>query len=125
VAVGPSDCVVGHILLTPVEIRLPAEASTAIGLAPMAVAPEWQRKGIGAALVEAGLSRCEALGENVVVVLGHHDYYPRFGFRPAWDLGLYYQRAGPNPAFMVRELARGALRGRRGEVLYHPAFDAL
>jgi putative acetyltransferase len=52
-------------------------------------------------------------------VLGHPDYYPRFGFRPAWDFGLYYGVPGANPAFMVCELRPGALRGHGGEVVYH------
>jgi putative acetyltransferase len=59
------------------------------------------------------------------VVLGHPDYYPRFGFVRAWDFGLYYRTPGPTPAFMVRELAHGALSGRAGEVSYHAAFDSL
>jgi Predicted acetyltransferase len=63
--------------------------------------------------------------ERVVVVLGHPSYYPRFGFEPAWDFELYYAKRGPNPAFMVCELERGSLQGRRGEVVYHPAFSAL
>src|SRR5262245_36127987 len=120
-----AERVIGHILFTPVEVRSGAETWRAIGLAPMAVAPERQREGIGAALVQAGIAACGALGEHVVVVLGHPDYYPRFGFVPAWDFGLYYRDPGPNPGFFVRELAHGALRGRRGEVVYHSAFDAL
>jgi len=117
--------VVGHILFTPVEIRSPESDSRAIGLAPMAVAPAWQRRGVGEALVEAGLAACRALGESLVVVLGHPTYYPRFGFRPACDAGLYYGAPGPNEAFLICELKEGALRGRRGEVRYHAAFDAL
>jgi len=117
--------VIGHILFTPVEIRSRSSTSTAVGLGPMGVLPHFQRHGVGSALVEAGLSACRAAGELVVVVLGHPSYYPRFGFQPAWDFGLYYVAPGPNPAFMVHELERGALRGRTGEVLYHAAFDAL
>ena len=117
--------VIGHILFTPVEIRARAEGFRAIALGPMAVLPESQRKGVGSALVEAGLAACAAIGEHTVFVLGHPDYYPRFGFRPAWDYGCYYRAAGPNPAFMVRELERGALRGRAGEVVYDAAFGSL
>jgi putative acetyltransferase len=125
VADDPPEGVVGHILFTPVEIRSAQATSRAIGLAPVAVAPERQRRGVGGMLIDSGLAACAALGEHAVVVLGHSDYYPRFGFRPAWDYGLYYQQPGPNPAFFARELARDALHGRRGEVVYHPAFDAL
>ena len=74
--------------------------------------------------------RCRSLhqgdvGACAVVVLGHPTYYPRFGFAPAWDAGLYYRAPGPNPSFMVLELEPAALRGHGGEVRYHPAFDAL
>jgi len=124
VADGPGG-VIGHILFTPVAIRGSEQTSSAIGLGPMAVLPEHQRSGVGSLLIRAGLAACVALGEPVVVVLGHPDYYPRFDFRPAWDLGLYYGRPGPEPAFMVCELEQGALRGRTGEVVYHAAFDSL
>ena len=125
VAVDPSDRVVGHILFTPVEIHASSGSSRAMGLGPMAVSPGEQRRGAGSALVEAGLAACVAIGERVVVVLGHPDYYPRFGFQRAWDFGLYYAAPGANPAFMVRELERGALRGLDGEVVYHAAFGSL
>ena len=125
VATDPSDQAIGYILFTPVEIRGGSDGESAMGLAPMAVLPERQRAGIGTALVEEGLAACAALGARVVVVLGHPDYYPRFGFLPADDFGLYYARPGPNPAFMVCELQRGALHGRSGEVVYHAAFDSL
>ena len=117
--------VIGHILFTPVEIRSSSTTSKAVGLGPMAVLPQFQRQGVGSALVEAGLSACRAAAELVVVVLGHPSYYPRFAFRPAWDFGLYYEAPGPNPAFMVCELERGALQGRTGQVLYHAAFNGL
>jgi putative acetyltransferase len=117
--------VVGHVLFTPVEI-LPASGPLhVLGLAPLAVAPQLQRRGVGAALVGAGVAACRVAGARAVVVLGHPAYYPRFGFRPAWDLGLYYVTRCPNPAFLVRELEPGALRGRAGEVRYHAAFAAL
>lgn len=125
VAEQPADGVVGHILFTPVEIRSASGRSTAVGLGPLGVSPDFQRRGVGAALVEAGLSACRSAGERVVVVLGHASYYPRFGFRSAWDFGLYHSVPGPNPAFLVRELEPGALGGRAGQVLYHAAFEGL
>jgi putative acetyltransferase len=116
--------VVGHVLFTPVAIRSSPVSSRAIGLGPMGVRPDAQRRGVGSALVKKGLAACRGIREPVVFVLGHRAYYPRFGFRPAWDLGLYYRVPGPNPHFMVLELEAGALRGRRGEVSYAPGFDA-
>lgn len=117
--------IVGHILFTPVEIRSDAGTSSAAGLGPMAVSSAHRRRGFGSALAKAGLAACRAVGELVVVVLGHPSYYARFGFEPAWDRGLYYGAPGPNAAFMVHEIEPGALRGRTGEVVYHAAFGGL
>jgi len=114
--------VVGHILFSPVTIEGSGGVSTAMGLAPMAVRPERQNAGIGSALVRAGLAACAALGENVVVVLGHPHYYPRFGFVPAATKGLSCEYPAPADVFMVTELAPGALRGRTGLVKYHAEF---
>ena len=116
--------VVGHILFSPVELR-PAIEGTAVGLAPMAVVPGLQRAGIGSALVRAGLERCHALGHDVVVVLGHAKYYPRFGFRPAEELGLRCEYPVPPGIFQAQELRPGALAGVEALVVYHSAFAAL
>jgi putative acetyltransferase len=116
--------VVGHIMFSPVS--LPDHAHLRImGLAPMAVAPEHQRKGIGSALVRAGLERCKKLGFGAVVVLGHPDYYPRFGFAPSTSRGIGSEYAVPDDAFMVLELAPGYLSGASGKIKYHAAFGSL
>lgn len=126
VATHAQHGLLGQLLLTPVRIATAPEPARAMGLGPMAVAPAFQRRGLGAALVEAGLASCRSEGEAIVVVLGHAAYYPRFGFQPAWETaGLHYGTPGPNPAFMVCELEPGALRTRRGEVRYAPPFDAV
>ena len=118
VAVAEGE-VVGHILFTPVAVEAPADVR---GLAPMAVRPDRQRSGVGAALVEAGLDACRADGAAAVVVLGHPDYYPRFGFRPASAFGLACEYDVPDEAFMALELVDGGLDGVDGLARYHPAF---
>ena len=115
--------VVGHILFSPVTIEFGNSEAPALGLAPMAVLPEHQRKGIGSQLVRAGLRECQQLGSNVVVVLGHPDYYPRFGFVPASQKGLSSEYPVPDEVFMVVELEPGALSGRHGLVKYRPEFS--
>ena len=114
--------VVGHIFFSPVSIETESGDFTAMGLAPMAVLPEHRNRGIGSQLVREGLKECRRLGENIVVVLGHPNYYPRFGFVPARSKGLRSEYDVPDEVFMVTELTEGALAGRRGLVKYHPEF---
>lgn len=114
--------VVGHILFSPVGLAGHPELGL-FGLAPMAVEPSLQRRGVGSALVRAGLEACAAAGGRAVVVLGHPEYYPRFGFRPASGFGLSCRWEVPDEAFMALELEPGALAEAEGEVAYHPAFD--
>jgi putative acetyltransferase len=114
--------VVGQIAFSPVSIE--GGSPPALGLGPLAVLPGHQRSGIGSALVREGLRRCAALAQ-IVVVLAHADYYPRFGFRPASPLGLRYRSEIFDPSFFVLELAPGALSGITGWVRYHEAFQRL
>jgi putative acetyltransferase len=115
--------VVGHIFFSPVSIESESNVVTAMGLAPMAVLPSHQNQGIGSQLVREGLRECQLIGENIVVVLGHPNYYPRFGFVPASLKGLRSEYDVPDEVFMVAELTEGALAGRGGLVKYHPEFS--
>lgn len=116
--------VVGHIAFSPMTLPGGAE-KLVMGLAPVGVAPEWQRRGIGAALCRAGLDACRAMGVEAVFVLGHADYYPRFGFAPAARFGISSEYDVPDDHFMALELAPGALAGVSGKVRYHAAFAEL
>jgi putative acetyltransferase len=120
VAIEESE-IVGHILFSPVSLAGAPELRL-MGLAPMAVAPARQRQGIGAALVSAGLERCRVLGIDAVVVLGHPDYYPRFGFTEAVTRGLASEYDVPPEYFLIQELNEGCLSDRAGTIAYHPAF---
>ena len=117
------DQVVGHILFTPVSIDGADPRLVASGLAPMAVIPEFQRRGIGSALVHAGLEACRAAGHDLVVVLGHAEYYPKFGFVTAAKHGLRCEYPVPPEVFMVNELRPGSLARARGLVRYRPEFS--
>lgn len=114
--------VVGHIFFSPVTVGSERAAITAMGLAPMAVLPEYQNQGIGSQLVREGLKECRRLGHDIVVVLGHPEYYPRFGFVRASLKGLRSEYDVRDEVFMVAELKADALGGRHGLVKYHPEF---
>jgi putative acetyltransferase len=94
--------VVGHILFTPAVIESQGKEIWGMGLAPMAVLPDFQRQGIGSKLVQAGLEEMRKLRQPFVIVLGHPDYYPRFGFLRASRYGITSQYPGvPDEAFMI------------------------
>jgi putative acetyltransferase len=112
--------VVGHIAFSPVTLT---GATRGLGLAPVAVVPEYQRRGIGGQLIREGLAAAARSGAAFVVVLGHPDYYPRFGFRRAGPLGLDNEY-GADEAFMVLELQPGSLPAGGGLVRYRAEFAA-
>jgi len=116
------DKVVGHILFSPVTIESESLSFTAVGLGPMAILPPYQKKGIGSQLIRAGIERCRQAGHEIVVVIGHPDYYPRFGFVPAKPKGIDCEFEAPEEAWMILELREGALAGRRGTVKFQPEF---
>lgn len=117
--------IVGHVLLSPVTVTGEAGAWTAVALGPVAVDPDCQKQGVGTALIRAALVKMRQAGYGVVFVLGHADYYPRFGFVPTQPLGIRWEIDVPADIFMVLELVDGALNGRTGIVHYHAAFNSV
>lgn len=106
---------VGHIAFSPVRIN--GRDGPWYQLAPVSVTPALHRQGIGSALILAGIDRIRQLGAEVCLVLGHADYYPRFGFESVAELSDRYPDRNPN--FMRRALSGKTPTGR---VTYHPAF---
>ncbi len=118
--------IVGYILFSRIGIETRNGEIPALALAPMAVLPEYQRQGVGTQLVKAGLEACRQRGYRIVVLIGHPEYYPRFGFTPARDYSLKTSFAVPDDAFMALELTPGALNtARDGNVRFSPPFDAV
>ena len=115
------DRIVGHVLFSPVALIDAPPLLRGVGLAPMSVLPEFQNQGIGSRLVRSGLVACQDAGFDIVFVLGHVDYYPRFGFAPARRYGLENEY-GATDAFMAVELRKGALEGIGGLVKFAPEF---
>lgn len=114
--------IIGHILFSPVTITNADSRWQAVGLGPIAVLPEFQNQGVGAALIRSGMDELKKLGHDVVIVLGHPEYYPRFGFKPSKPFGIQWEVDVPEKDFMMAELNPSAQNGRKGIVHYHPAF---
>jgi len=116
--------IVGHILFSPATVRSGETELTGAGLAPLAVIPDRQNQGIGSVLVEEGLRRLREEGQMFVIVLGHPNYYPRFGFDPASRFNIKSEYNVADEVFMAMELQEGALQDRAGIALYQPEFNA-
>ena len=116
--------VVGHIFFTPATVDGKDSTIEGVGLAPMAVLPDRQRQGIGSSLVGHGLKVLRERSCPFVIVLGHPEYYPRFGFEPASKHGLKSQWEGvPDEAFMVLIFDKQAIEGVSGVARYRDEFD--
>ena len=117
-----ADELIGHILFSRLPIAAETQTIAAAALAPVAVLPQYQRRGVGSALIRRGLEVCRERGRLAVIVVGHPEYYPRFGFSAELARGLRSPFSGP--AFMALELVPGALRNIAGTVRYPSAFGA-
>jgi putative acetyltransferase len=118
-----NDQVIGHIYFSPVNIS-GDKIIEGIGLGPMAVLPEFQRRGIGSQLVQAGIEILKRRGYTFIIVLGHPEYYPRFGFKRASHSGIRSQWEGvPDEAFMILILNEEAMIGVYGIARYRNEFD--
>ncbi len=120
--------IVGHVLFSLVHVRNmknEGEEFEAVGLAPVAVLPGYQREGIGSQLIREALAELRKTGHELVFVLGHPEYYPRFGFvsTAKYDIGCEYN-VSPE-VFMVLELQQGAIAGRTGVVYFAEEFRAV
>jgi putative acetyltransferase len=112
--------IVGQIAFSRMTVETAHGPVAAVSLAPMAVLPDHQRRQIGSQLVRRGLAELRARGERIVIVLGHKQYYPRFGFSS--DKARQLASPFPPEVFMALELWDGALAGIHGAVRYPPAF---
>lgn len=116
-----NEQIVGHILFSEVTLG----DATIIGLAPVSVLPSHQKQGIGALLTNAGIDACRNAGYAAMVVLGHPEYYPRFGFVPASRFGIKSEYDVRDEVFLAMELQPGALANCAGVAKYQPEFSAV
>jgi len=117
-----SDIIAGHVFFSEVKLDGHCQEIRICGLAPMAVLPEYQRQGIGSQLVTEGMKACRQAGYSAVVVLGHRQFYPRFGFEPSVNFRITSEFDVPDEVFMIRELSKDALTNCSGTIRYHAAF---
>jgi putative acetyltransferase len=117
--------ILGHILYSPVTITTSDKAVPALGLGPMAVLPSHQRRGIGSALIIASLEKLRQRGEKLIVLVGHPEYYPQFGFRKGSEFGLRWEMDCPDEVFMVLELIPGSAPPGGGAVRYAREFTTV
>ncbi|AFY67602.1 GNAT family N-acetyltransferase [Geitlerinema sp. PCC 7407] len=117
------DAIVGHVLLSGIDL-VGAETWPVLGLAPLAVHPDHQRQGIGSALTQGAIAAAEAQAAPLIVVLGHADFYSRFGFEISTDHGIESPFPVPPEVFRIQRLTH--YRDEyRGLVQYPAAFQGL
>ncbi len=121
-----SGKIVGHIAYTRSGIAtLQGKTIETLTFGPLSVKPEFQRRGIGAALIGHSLEKARRLGCRAILILGHPAYYPRFGFKPASAFGITLDNGIAPDALMAIELEPGALAGISGHFIYDPVFERL
>jgi predicted N-acetyltransferase YhbS len=116
------NTIAGYILLTEISLRGPAGSLKSLALAPVAVRTVFQKKGIGSKLILHAHKKARELGYTSIVVIGHEDYYPRFGYQPAHLFGITFPFEVPVENAFVLELEKDALLGVQGKVIYADAF---
>ena len=120
------NAIIGHILFTKINIKNDDETlNESLGLAPMAVLPEFQKNGIGGQLIRYGLDTAKKLGYQSVIVLGHEHYYPKFGFEPAEKWNIKAPFDVPSNVFMAIELVKDGLKNISGTVIYPKEFETV
>jgi|ETNmetMinimDraft_21_1059911.scaffolds.fasta_scaffold203671_2 putative acetyltransferase len=118
-----NDVLTGHVLFSTMSIKGEYGAVDALALAPLAVRPEWQRRGIGSRLVEDGLEQCRKAGCQIVLVVGHPKFYGRLGFSAKLAEAIASPYSGET--FMAQGLSPDALRGVKGTAQYPQPFSLL
>ncbi|MBW8326791.1 MAG: N-acetyltransferase [Prolixibacteraceae bacterium] len=115
--------IVGHILFTPLVIDNGQQQFESLVLGPVSVLPEFQKQGIGGKLIRTGHQKAVELGFRSVILIGHPEYYPRFGYKPSstWGIKTHYELPSDD-VFMAVELTDGALKNVSGMVIFPPEF---
>lgn len=123
VAIDHGNEIIGHILLSKITIVNGDKIAHSLALAPVCVAPEHQKKSIGSQLIQEAIKMAKRLGYQSIIVLGHKDYYPKFGFKQAdlWNIKAPFEV--PAEVYMALELIENSLKNVQGVVHYSKAFS--
>lgn len=113
---------VGHIILSKIQIKNNATSFPSLALGPVSVLPDFQRQGFGAKLIKAAHAIARKLGHTSVILVGHADYYPRFGYRKTSEFGIQLPFESPEENCMALELVENGLKNVNGMVFYPRAF---
>lgn len=122
IAQTPQGEIVGHILLTKAQIVNDTQSFEVLALAPLSVLPAFQRNLIGSRLIYSAHQKAAELGYPAIVLLGHKDYYPRFGYKKASQFAIRFPFEAPDECCMIIELQENTLKGINGTVCYAEAF---
>jgi len=114
--------IIGHILLTKIKIQNKESEHTSLSLAPVAVLPEFQNKGIGGKLILHAHKAARKLGFKSVILVGHKNYYPRFGYKPTINYGIKLPFDAPEQNCLAIELVENGLKGVTGNVVFPKEF---
>ncbi len=118
------DKVVGHVIYSKAHILQPNnEKKDVLNFGPLSVLPEYQKLGIGSALMEYSLERAKKLGYGAILFFGHSTYYPRFGFVEAKEFGITTIGGNNYPSFMAMELKSDYLKNVVGKYIEAPIYD--
>ncbi len=116
------DQIVGHILLTRIRIENETDSHQSLALAPVSVLPNFQGKGVGGALITKSHQIAKILGFGSIVLVGHAEYYPRFGYEVTTKYHIKLPFEAPEECCLIKPLTEQALVGVRGMVVYPQAF---
>lgn len=114
--------IVGYILLSKIVIETNTSRHVALALTPIAVLPSFQMKGIGRKLIEEAHRIAKGLGYQSIILVGHEEYYPQFGYRPLHHFNILLPFEAPKKNCMAIELVANALKGKESRIIYPKAF---
>ena len=119
------NAIIGHILFYPIKINTCRKKCNSLALAPVSVIPSFQNRKVGSRLIKEGLEKAQKLGFKSVIVVGHPEYYPRFGFEKASKYGISAPFHVPDNALFAIELQKDGLKNCSGIIEYPSEYNEI